>query len=73
LTFKEFERVEAKFWLGDFERFFEDGGGFVLHEEEVAVSFVFADFLHNAKVVDRGVEVAPGEDGYGFEGNVRVG
>lgn len=45
--------------LWNFNRFFEDIRGFVLHKEEVAVGFVLADLLHNAKEVDRGEETTP--------------
>lgn len=58
LVLEELEGVEAEFGLWDAEGFAEDGGGFVLYEEEVAVSFVFADLLHDAEVVDEGEEVA---------------
>lgn len=39
--------------LWDLKGFLEDVGGFVLDKEEVAVGFVFADLLHDSKVVDR--------------------
>jgi hypothetical protein len=73
LAFEQFEGVEAEFRLWDFERFLEDGGGFVLYQEEVAVGFVFTNLLHDAEIVDGGEEVAPGEVGDRLEGNIGSG
>jgi hypothetical protein len=73
LALEQLERVEAEFGLWNFEGFLEDGGGFVLYEEEVSVGFVLADLLNDAKVVDGGEEVAPREVGDGLEGHIRGG
>lgn len=72
LRLEELERVEAQFGLRDLERFTEDGGGFVLDEEEGAVRFVFGDLLHDAQVGDGGEEIAGGE-GRDGGGGVRRG
>ena len=48
LALEELQRVQAQFGLRDLEGFAQDGGGFVLHEKEGAVRFVFGDFLHDA-------------------------
>lgn len=48
------------------EGFLKDVGGFILHKKEIAVSFVFADLLHYAKVVDGREEIAPGKISFGF-------
>lgn len=66
LVFEELERVQAQQGLRHFERFAEVGAGFVGDEHEVAVGFVFADFLHDAEDVDAGEEGAPGVVRYGL-------
>ncbi len=71
LRLEELERVQAQLGLWDLEPFAQDGGGFVLHEEEGAVGFVFGDLLHDAEVGDCGEEVAVGESGYGRGGKCR--
>ena len=60
--------------FGHLERFAEDGGGFVLHEEQGPVGFVFGDFLHDAEVGDCCGEVAvrEGRDWFGGQGRGRV-
>jgi len=68
LVFEDFEGIQAKFWLRNLERLAEDIGGFVLHHEEITMGFVLADLLHDAEVVDEGVEVAAGEVSYWFVG-----
>ena len=52
--------------MRDLEGFLEDIGGFVLHEKQVAVRFVLADFLHDAQEVDAREEVSPRELGDGL-------
>ena len=68
LVLEEFEGVETEFVLGDLEGFLEDVGGFVLHEEQIAVGFAFTDLLHDAEEVDATEEIPPGELGDRFRG-----
>lgn len=48
LGLEELERVEAEMGLWNLERAPEDGAGFVLHEEELAVGVTFGEFLEQA-------------------------
>lgn len=68
LGFEEFECVEAKVWVWDFEALTEDCAGFVLHQQQTAMGFVAGDLLHDVQEVDGGEEVAKGENGDGFFG-----
>ena len=68
LVLEELEGVEAEFLLGHLERFAQDVGGLVVHQQQVAVRFVLADLLHHAQVVDERKEVAAGEVCDGFLG-----
>lgn len=52
MRFEQFEGVETKLGLWDFECPSKDGAGFVLDEEESAVSFALCDFLEEAKEGD---------------------
>lgn len=45
---EQLEGVEAEFGLRDLEVAAQDGGGFVLDEQEGAVGVVFGDFLQEA-------------------------
>lgn len=48
LIFEQLQGVKSKFGLWDLQGFLQDVGGFVLHKEKVAVSFVLAYLLHDA-------------------------
>lgn len=65
LVLEELERVQTELTLRDLEGFLEVGCAFVLHEHEVAVRLVLADFLQHPDEVDAAEEVAPGEGGDG--------
>lgn len=49
--FEELEGVESELRLGDLQVAAEDGGGFVLNEEEGTVGVVFGDFLEETEEV----------------------
>lgn len=63
LGLEQLERVEAEVGLGDLEGAAEDGGGFVLHEEEGAVGFALGDLLEEPEERDGGEEEAGGVGG----------
>jgi hypothetical protein len=69
LGFEEFEYVEAKHRVRNTEDAAEDLAGFILDEEEDAMSLAAGDFLEDPEEVDRGLELAEGEGRYWGLGN----
>lgn len=60
LALEELERVQAQGRLWDLKGFAEDGGGFVLDEEEGTVGFPLGDLLEEPEEVDVCEEEARG-------------